>query len=131
MWVLDDGAGVTPTGFDPGATGITAPEVAAYQTAQATPPGEQTAAEQAVVAAVEAKLSVISVDWNAIQQAVNSEVLIRAAQLQKSVTDIVRQYSLPRQSGPQSEMFSVVTNAMVERDRTLLELRERLDASPY
>lgn len=99
--------------------------------------GGQTSQEVQLVSSVEQKLDVIVQGWvdsggpGGFQQAVAPEILRRAALLQGDLLASVRQWAKPGRERALSEMFGVFTKALVDRDRLLLELRERLNASPY
>lgn len=127
-----------PTVIPDGDNRITSAEVTAYGGAQqAKVAGTFGSTEQAVQERVEAKLAQLSSGWRdsggsgGKQQAVAPEVLSRAAELQTTLADVVRQWAAPGDERALMEMFGVLTKAIVERDRLLLELRERLNASPY
>ncbi len=119
--------GVDPrTTFDPTIRGTTTPTT-----------GDQTSSEVQVISDVEDKLDVIVTGWidsggpGGHQQAVAREILRRAALLQGDLQTSVRQWAKPGRDRALMEMFGVMTKAIVDRDRLLLELRERLNDSPY
>lgn len=93
--------------------------------------------EVQVVNAVEEKIDLIAQGWvdsggpGGYQRAVSREILYRAALLQGDLASSVKQWARPGRERALLEMFSVLTKALVERDRLLLELRERLNVSPY
>ena len=99
--------------------------------------GSQTAQEAELQSNVEEKLDAIVEGWidsggpGGYQRAVSREILRRAALLQGDMLASVRQWAKPGRERALTEMFGVLTKAIVERDRLLLELRERLNASPY
>jgi len=99
--------------------------------------GGQTQAETQLVSEVEAKLEAIATGWvdsggsGGRQQAVAHEILRRAALLQGDLSGSVRQWAKPGRDRALMEMFGVLAKAIVDRDRLLLELRERLNDSPY
>lgn len=99
--------------------------------------GNQTTAEVQIVQEVEDKLDAIVQGWvdsggpGGHQQAVSREVLRRAALMQGNLLQSVRQWAKPGRERAMLEMFGVLTKEIVDRDRLLLELRERLNASPY
>lgn len=97
--------------------------------------GAQTAQEQAVVAATESSLRAIAETWRdetkqttTYQRDLAPEILERAAALQGELARVVRQWARPGREQALMEMFGVLTRAIVERDRLLLELRERVKA---
>ncbi len=114
------------TTFDPRIRGTTTPTT-----------GDQTSSEVQVISNVEDKLDVIVTGWidsggpGGHQQAVAHEILRRAALLQGDLQTSVRQWAKPGRDRALLEMFGVLTKAVVDRDRLLLELRERLNASPF
>lgn len=99
--------------------------------------GNLTPQESQLISHVEQKLDVIAQGWidsggpGGHQQAVSREILRRAALLQGDLLLSVRQWARPGRERALIEMFGVLTKALVDRDRLLLELRERLNASPY
>jgi len=107
------------------------------QTFTDPPGGNLTPQETQLISSVETKLSAIVQGWvdsggpGGHQQAVSREILRRAALLQGDVLASVRQWAKPGRERAMTEMFGVLTRALVDRDRLLLELRERLNASPY
>jgi hypothetical protein len=114
------------TTFDPTIKGTTTPTT-----------GGQTASEVQIVNQVENKLDVIVSGWidsggpGGHQQAAAREILRRAALLQGDLQASVRQWAKPGRDRALLEMFGVLTKALVDRDRLLLELRGRLNDSPY
>jgi hypothetical protein len=141
-----------PTAIPNGGTGdITSSELGAYSTAvdvseawrsgnqtfATIGTGSQTVQEAEVVSNVEEKLDAIVEGWidsggpGGYQRAVSREILRRAALLQGDLSASVRQWAKPGRERAMLEMFGVLTGAIMERDRLLLELRERLNASPY
>ena len=128
-----------PAVFDggPDTSPVTSAELTAYDAAKAASAGDRTAQEQALIDAVDAKLNLISADWDdsggpgGFQAAVAAEVLLRAAALQGGLANTVRQWARPGRERALLEMFGVLTRAVAERDQLLLEFRERLNASPY
>jgi hypothetical protein len=58
-------------------------------------------------------------------------LLKRTAEMQRQLTKTIRQYARPGRERALLEMFSVVTAGVANRDLLLLELRERLNNSPY
>ena len=109
-----------------GPNSIPAPQVAAYQQAAAIPQASRTTEEQQVVDAVDAKFANVIGSWNAIQRDVSPEVLAFATSLQGDMTRVIRQYAGPGRERAYTEMFSTVTARMVEMERVILELRERV-----
>lgn len=99
--------------------------------------GAQTQSETQLVNSVESKLQEIAVGWvdsggpGGHQRAVAHEVMRRAALLQGDLSKSVRQWAKPGRDRALMEMFGVLVKAVADRDRLLLELRERLNASPY
>jgi hypothetical protein len=99
--------------------------------------GSQTVQEAEIVSSVEEKLDAIVEGWidsggpGGYQRAVSREILRRAALLQGDLVSSVRQWAKPGRERAMLEMLGVLTKALVERDRLLLELRERLNNSPY
>jgi len=136
---------VIPNGGDD----ITSSELAGYggavqpvgrpdtQTISTGPTGDLTPAESSLVTNVERKLDAIVSGWvdsggpGGFQRATSREILRRAALLQGDLNASVRQWAKPGRERALTEMFGVLTRAIVDRDRLLLELRERLNASPY
>lgn len=114
------------TTFDPAILGTTTPTG-----------GDLSPEEVQVISNVEEKLDIIVQGWvdsggsGGRQQAVAHEILRRAALVQGDLLSSVRQWAKPGRERALLEMFGVLTKAMVERDRLLLELRERLNDSPY
>jgi len=113
---------------------------AAYATSleiQTVAAGASLQAAQQVTAETNEKVAAISQGWQdsggpgGNQQAVATEVATRAAQLQAELTRVVRQWAKPGRERALTEMLGVIAGAIAERDRLLLELRERLNASPY
>lgn len=140
---------VIPNG---GSDDITSAELGAYESSLALndvwrphdltfpreiPTGNATPQENAVIDSVEEKLDAIAEGWidsggpGGYQRAVSREVLRRAALLQGDLSASVRHWAKPGRERAMLEMFGVLTRAIMERDRLLLELRERLNASPY
>lgn len=107
------------------------------QTFSNPPSGDWTPEEVQVIGAVEQKFDAIVTGWvdsggpGGNQQAVSREILRRAALLQGDLLGSVRQWAKPGRERAMLEMFGVLTKAIVDRDRLLLELRERLNNSPY
>lgn len=107
------------------------------QTFSDPPSGDYTPSEVQLISNVEQKLDAIVEGWvdsggpGGHQQAVAYEVLRRAALLQGDLLGSVRQWAKPGRERAMLEMFGVLTKAITDRDRLLLELRERLNASPY
>lgn len=120
------GGTLPTTTFDPRIKGTVTPTT-----------GNQTASEVQVVNNVNDKLDVVVSGWidsggsGGRQQAVAREILRRAALLQGDLQLSVRQWAKPGRDRALMEMFGVMTKAVVDRDRLLLELRERLNSSPY
>jgi hypothetical protein len=118
-------------------SGLTSSEITGYAGATGTTAGNRTPEEQAAIVAALAKLSVISGGWTdsggpgGFQQAVAAEVLTRAATTQDALAKSIRQWAKPGRDRALMEMFGVITGRLVEMDKTLLELRERLNDSPY
>lgn len=117
---------------------ITSSEINAYRAAQEqAASGEQTAAGQAVAAAVDAKVAQIagsardSGGTGDYQAAVMPEVMDRAAELQGALASTIRTWAKPGHERGLLEMFGQVVGALVEKDKLILELRERLNNSPY
>lgn len=107
------------------------------QTFSDPPSGNRTPQEAQLIQRVEEKLDAVVQGWvdsggpGGHQQAVAQEILRRAALLQGDLMASVRQWAKPGRERALLEMFGVMTAALVDRDRLLLELRERLNASPY
>jgi hypothetical protein len=121
-----------------GGSKITSSEITAYAAAtKAATTAQQTSEEQAVVTSVEEKLVAISASWvdsggaGGNQRAVSGEVLTRAGELQNDLASTVRQWAKPGRERALMEMFGTLTKHLADRDRLLLELRERLNGSPY
>jgi hypothetical protein len=119
-------------------TGVTSAEISAYHGAsQQKAAGVISAAGQGITQEVEDKVDEISNSWTDsggtghVQKDVAPEVLARAAAVQGQLASTVRQWAKPGRERALLEMFGVLTQALGERDRLLLELRERLNASPY
>jgi hypothetical protein len=96
-----------------------------------------TAQSQQVKKEVDTKLAEISAGWEdsggtaTHQKDVAPEVLARAAEIQSNLAATVRAWAKPGRERALMEMFGVFTAALADRDRLLLELRERLNVSPY
>jgi hypothetical protein len=118
-----------------GATGATTNS--SNQTTTVQPGGNQTPAEVALVSSVDDKLAAIVTGWvdsggpGGHQAAVSQEILRRAAFLQGDMLASVRQWARPGRERALLEMMGVLSAAIISRDRLLLELRERLNQSPY
>jgi len=116
---------------------ITSSELTAYDSAllRGRGAGDRSAQEEALVSAVDDKLAVISSGWTdsggpgGFQAAVASEVLERAASLQGNIAASVRQWARPGRERALMEMFGSLLEELTERDRLLLELRERVNAA--
>ena len=99
--------------------------------------GNVTPQEAELISNVEEKLDAIAQGWvdsggpGGKQRLVAREILRRSALLQGDLTASVRQWAKPGRERALLEMFGVLTKAIADRDRLLLELRERLNASPY
>jgi len=99
--------------------------------------GNFTAQETQLISSVEEKLDAIVEGWidsggpGGHQRAVSREVLRRAALMQGNLLASVRQWAKPGRERALLEMLSVLSAEITSRDRLLLELRERLNASPY
>jgi len=108
-----------------------------YTQSSASGDGSLTPQESMIVSDVEEKIAAIALGWvdsggpGGHQRAVAREILRRAALLQGDLVGSVRQWAKPGRERAMLEMFGVLTRAIVDRDRLLLELRERLNASPY
>lgn len=104
-----------------------------------TPPttGSVSPEQAQVISNVDQKLDAIVSGWvdsggpGGYQQAVAHEILRRAALLQQNVNRSVRHWAKPGRERALAEMFSVLVQAVADRDRLLLELRERMNASPF
>jgi len=110
---------------------VTASEATAYSTASAKPAGNRTAQEQQTIASVEGKVSTLSAGWSAYQAAAAAEILTRTARVQAELSEQIRKSAKPGRERALLEMFSVLTKANADLLRDLVELRGRLDASPY
>jgi len=117
--------------LDGGGEEISSGELQGYAGAIETASGNQTPAEINLTEATRRKLDTIKGDWNATQQAVALEILTRAAELQRDLLDSVRQWAKPGRERALLEMLAPLVTHLTERDRLLLELRQRLNASPY
>lgn len=94
---------------------------------EAKPSGASSSEELAIVDVVDQKVeSIAQTDWSAIEQQLRQEIVERGALLQVQLVDSVRQWARPGRERALLEMFGVLTAALVDRDRTLLELRERV-----
>ncbi len=137
--VIPNGGTEDITSAELGAYGASVQPVGNPDTMAVTtsPTGNLRAPEAQVVSRVEQKLDAIVQGWvdsggpGGYQQAVSREVLRRAALMQGNLLASVRQWARPGRERAMLEMFGVLTKEIVNRDRLLLELRERLNASPY
>ena len=99
--------------------------------------GNLTSPEAQVVSRTEEKLEALVQGWidsggpGGHQRAVSREILRRAALMEGNLRKSVRQWAKPGRERALSEMFSVLVAEISARDRLLLELRERLNNSPY
>lgn len=132
---------------DGGGDDITSAELTAYVGGHATDyvpetqtffprgGGGQTPQEVEVIDHTEEKFDAIVTGWvdsggpGGFQQAVSHEILRRAALLQGNVNRSVRHWAKPGRERALNEMLSVLVAAIADRDRLLLELRERMNAS--
>lgn len=117
---------------------ITSSEINAYRAAKdQAAAGLQTAAGQNVETSVDVKVAQIagsardSGGSGNYQAAVMPEVMDRAAELQGNLAQTIRTWAKPGHERGLLEMFGQVVGALVEKDKLLLELRERLNNSPY
>lgn len=120
-----------------GGDDITTSDLSAYNAAVSVSGGDQTADESGLVSDVEERAERIAAGWTdsggagGYQQAVALEVLQRGAALQAEIDKSVRQWAKQGRERALTEMLGPLVKALVERDRLLLELRERLNGSPY
>lgn len=118
-------------------------ELAAYNSATSKANGDQTASDQQVIADVEAKIAAIAGGWvdsggtGGRQAQIALEVAAFSGQLEADRLAAVNQWApTASKAGPQArkaqaEMHGADTKSIVEMYRLLLELRERLNDSPY
>ena len=118
----------------------TSSQLAAYRAATATPSGNQTAQEQALIAEIEGKVQAIAQGWEdsggtgGRQALVALEVADFAGRLEAARLQAINQWAKEAGRGSrkaQTEMHGADTVYMVELARLLFELRERLNDSPY
>jgi hypothetical protein len=108
------------------------------QTYNIVKPNPENNEQEQILNDVEERLDAIAEGWEdsggpgGFQVDVSREVLLRAAALAGDLQGAVRQWSRsPDRSRAQIQMIGALIKALTERDRLLLELRERLNASPY
>lgn len=120
--------------------GPTTGEAAGYAAALEVPPGDRTAAEQAAIAAFEAKMAAISGGWKdsggpgGFQAKVALEVGRFVGQLEAARQQSVNQWAKEAARGSrkaQAEMHGADSASLVTLARLVYELRERLNVSPY
>jgi hypothetical protein len=121
-----------------GGEDISTSDLQAYNAVINTPAGTQTAIDESISVDIEEKAEALAAGWTdsggpgGFQRDVAAEVVIRAATLQGQVQASVRQWaSRANTERGQMEIIGSLMQALIERDRLLLELRERLNASPY
>jgi hypothetical protein len=125
---------VIPNG---GGDDVTTGDLGAWDAVSTIPGGDQTSEESDITSDIEARVGRIAAGWTdsggpgGFQQDVALEVLQRAAALQGEINLSVRQWAKQGRERALSEMLGPLVKALVERDRLILELRERLNASPY
>jgi hypothetical protein len=102
-----------------------------YNNSVSKPPGDQTPQEQNVVEDVEQRVDSIAGGWTETPQADPREVLERAGVLAADIAGAVRQWARPGSERRQLEMIGILVKELTKRDRELLNLKARLDASPY
>ena len=137
--VIPNGGGddITSTEISAYAGGSLADYASGSQTFTEFPTGDRMPQESKVISAVDAKLDAIAQGWidsggpGGLQRANSREVLLRSALLQGELISSVRQWSRPGRERALLEMFGVLVKALADRDRQLIELRERLNQSPY
>jgi hypothetical protein len=100
-------------------------------------PSPPNSTEEGITQDVEQRLDAIAGGWEdsggagGVQIDVSREVLERAAALVGQLQGAVHRWETPGRQRAQIEMIGSLVQALTERDRLLLELRERLNASPY
>jgi hypothetical protein len=114
-----------------GSEELTTGDLIAYNSTQQTAPGAQSTAEQQVSTDVEARVQVLAAGWTDTPSVDPLEVLQRSARLQGDVAGAVRQWARSGSERRMLEMIGSLTAELTVRDRELLELKARLDASPY
>jgi hypothetical protein len=126
-----------PTAIPNGGSAITTSELGAYYAVSSIASGQQTSTEAGIATEIDEKAAAVSQGWEdsggpgGFQADVAAEIVTRAAVLQGQVQASVRQWETPGRERATMEMMGSLMQALIERDRLLLELRERLNASPY
>ena len=116
---------------------ITSAELTSYASVIHPFQGDLTAQQQQVRDDLEGRVTEIAQGWTdsggpgGHQTDVALEVLERAALLQGDLAKTIRQWAKPGRERALMEMFGLLTKALVERDRLLLELRNRLNDTQY
>ena len=122
---------------DGGGDDLATNDLQAYNAVKNIPEGERTAEQAELAEDIEAQAAALAQGWDdsggpgGFQVDVSAEVLLRAATLQGQVQSSVRQWAKQGRERAMLEMLGSLQQALIERDRLLLELRERLNASPY
>jgi len=120
-----------------GGEDISTSDLAAYNAVVNLAPGSQSASDEGISTEIEEAAAVLASGWTdsggpgGFQRDVAAEVLVRAARLQGQVQSTVRQWESPGRERATLEIMGSLMVALIERDRLVLELRERLNASPY
>jgi hypothetical protein len=132
-----------PIAIPEGDTGTTTTQLAAYAAAVNKAAGQQTAAEQEVVAQVEGQVTSAAGGWTDSggpggHQAENAlRVAAFAGELEARRVAAVNQYAGEAAGGTlrarraQAEMHGADTQSLVEMYRMLVEMESRLNDSPY
>ena len=126
-----------------GGSDTTTSELAAYSAAKAKPPGNQTAQDQKVIATVEQSVTTVAGGWvdtggtGGRQSSIALEAADFAGRLEADRVQAINQHAEEATGGShkakkaQSEMHGADTKYLIELARTVFELRERLNDSPY
>lgn len=114
-----------------GGEDLTTSDLVAYNSSIANTGGGQTATEAEVTADVEERVQRLAAGWTNTPSVDPIEVLARAGALSGNLAAAVRQWARPGSERRMLEMIGSLTEELTKRDRELLELRARLDASPY
>jgi hypothetical protein len=126
-----------------GGSDVTTAQLAAYSAAKSKSAGDQTAQEQATVAAVEAAVQTVAQGWQdsggpgGDQAAAAIEVAERLGRLEAKRVQVINQHAEKASGGTQesrraqAEMHGADTEFFHEVLRELIELRQRLNRSPY
>ena len=116
---------------------LSATQATAYAGAAAVPVADRTPTQAAIVASGDTQLAAAAAAWSAQAPTAQpvadpADVMAFATNLQADVQRMVRQQvTRGFVEGSISEILSVLTSRMVDMERQILNLKARLDASPY